>query len=223
MSEFSRVPKSRRGIRDFYRHRAGSWAQRTAELGIDPAQAAELATLVIETEQAYMQQLQAMRTAQGTTLRYNALVKELGAKGAMVIKRIRAHVAYHGGSLAELASLAPPDKKSPIGPPGVPYELTTTLAQGGELMLKWQCRHPKGAEGTAYSIFRRIGHDGAWEYVGNTGKKTIIDDRIPPGTTNLTYRIQAFRTTGPGPAAEFNVNFGGGRMPEVQVMRRMAA
>jgi hypothetical protein len=191
--------------------------------GAQLAQAAELAALWLETEQAYNQQLQAIRAAQGATLRYNELVKKLGAKGAKVISQIRGHFGYHGGSLAELAQLAPPDPKSPIAPPGMPYKFTTTLAQGGELLLKWKCNHPRGAEQTAYSVYRRIGHDGVWEYVGQTGKKKIIDDTIPPGTASLTYRIQAFRTTGPGPAADFNVNFGGGRLPKAEAGKRMAA
>ncbi len=223
MSQMSRVPKSRSGIRNFYRARAARWAQRAAELRIDPAMAAELAALSDEAEQAYVQQYEAMRAARVATLRYNELVKKLGARGAKVIALIRSQAEYYDPSLLQRAQLAPPAPKSPIGPPGKPFKFTTTLVDGGALVLKWQCRHPRGAEGTAYNVFRRLGHDGVWEYVGKTGKKTMVDDTIPPGTASLTYRIIAFRTTGPGPAAEFNVTFGGGRLRDVQTTRRLAA
>lgn len=222
MSSMSTVPKSRSGLRNFYRVRAHKWAERAGEIGIDPARAAELAALALETEQAFGRQLQAMRAARGATLRYNELLKELGTQGAMLLKQIHSQAGANR-HVYELAQLAPPDLKSPIGPPGEPYGFTTALSQSGALTLRWKCDHPRGAEQTAYNIFRRNGHTGPFLFVGTVARKTLEDATIPPGTPSVTYRIHAFRTTGAGPAAEFNVSFGGGRMPEVEVAKRKAA
>ena len=61
-------------------------------------------------------------------------------------------------------------------------------------------------------MFRRTGADGPWVYLGGTGLKRITDVSVPAGATNLTYQLQAVRSTVTGPWAQFNVTFG---VPEV--------
>ena len=44
-----------------------------------------------------------------------------------------------------------------------------------------------------------------------TGKKHFTDETLPPGTAEVTYLIQAIRSTATGRVASFTVPLGGGR------------
>ena len=56
---------------------------------------------------------------------------------------------------------------------------------------------------------RKVG-EGAFEYLGGAGEKKWTDSTLPAGATQITYQIQAVRSTAVGPWAQFNVNFGVG-------------
>jgi hypothetical protein len=61
---------------------------------------------------------------------------------------------------------------------------------------------------TQYEVLRRIGAAGEFTFLGGTGMKQFTDPTIPAGSSQVTYQIQATRTTAVGPWAQFNVNFG---------------
>ena len=82
------------------------------------------------------------------------------------------------------------------------------LRQDGSLVLRWTCRNPRGAAGTMYQVYRRIGMTGPFKYLGGSGSKRFVDETIPAGSAQLTYQIRARRSTAVGPWALFNVNFG---------------
>jgi hypothetical protein len=115
---------------------------------------------------------------------------------------------------------------SPRPAPGTPYKFTVQLQSDGSLLLGWKCNNPKGASGTMYQVFRRTGSSGEFTYLGGAGTRSFLDDSIPAGTSLVTYRIQAVRSTSVGDWAEYNVNFGtGGSAPvveEVVPMRKAA-
>ncbi len=96
----------------------------------------------------------------------------------------------------------------PVAAPGTPYAFTVVLNGSGGLTAGWKCDNPPGAYGVFYSIFRRNGPTDPYEFLGISGQRKFIDDSIPAGSSQITYKIQAGRTTGPGTPAEFNVNFG---------------
>ena len=72
-------------------------------------------------------------------------------------------------------------------------------------------------------VWRRI-EGGEPVYCGGCGKKTYTDNTVPAGTTNVTYDIQAVRSTAAGPWATFNVFFGmGGGTTVAEQPAKMAA
>ena len=82
------------------------------------------------------------------------------------------------------------------------------------LRLAWKCRHPRGAKGTMYQVYRRLGSDGEYAFLGASGKKKFTDATIPAGTRSISYRIIAVRSTARGDVAEFPVNLGvSGKLP----------
>ncbi len=96
---------------------------------------------------------------------------------------------------------------TPVNTLGKPGKFTVTLDETGALALQWKCAHPR-ASGTVYQIWRRIGAQGEFVFLGSVGRKRFTDGTLPAGTPAITYQIQAVRSTAAGPRAQFNVNFG---------------
>ncbi|MGC4074610.1 MAG: hypothetical protein QM760_19335 [Nibricoccus sp.] len=97
------------------------------------------------------------------------------------------------------------------------------LDGNGAVILRWKCRQPHGAQGTVYQVYRSIGADGPFEFVGCVGEKRYVDATVPAGATRLTYRVRAVRSTKVGPWASFPVNFGSNGEPALPAGMRAAA
>ncbi|HEV2295585.1 MAG TPA: hypothetical protein VGR35_17180 [Tepidisphaeraceae bacterium] len=129
-------------------------------------------------------------------------------------------------SVYDLAQIPAPALPTPVTTLGMPANFTATLDQSGALTLKWKCASPR-ASGTVYQVWRRTTPAGEFTYLGGVGDKKDVDAAIPAGYSQVTYQIQAVRSTAVGPWAQFNVNFGvstGGAMTaSVELAPKMAA
>ncbi|HEV2295504.1 MAG TPA: hypothetical protein VGR35_16765 [Tepidisphaeraceae bacterium] len=99
---------------------------------------------------------------------------------------------------------------SPLPPPGTPEGFRVTLLGDGSIELKWTCKNPPGSRGTIYQIWRRVGGETEFTYLGGSGAKRYVERAIPAGVTSLTYQVQAVRSKSAGPRAQYTVNFGAG-------------
>lgn len=99
---------------------------------------------------------------------------------------------------------------APRPAPGTPFKFAVGLSGDGSLTLTWKCNNPRGASGTIYQVWRRIGTltTAPFIYLGGVGAKRFIDNTLPAGTALTTYQVQAVRSTAAGPFAQFNVSFG---------------
>ena len=59
-----------------------------------------------------------------------------------------------------------------------------------------------------YQVYRRLGSEGEYAFLGASGKKKFTDATVPTGTRFVSYRIIAVRSTARGDVAEFPVNLG---------------
>jgi hypothetical protein len=98
---------------------------------------------------------------------------------------------------------------TPVTELGTPNKFKVALLGNGSLLIKWQCASPR-ASGMIYEIYRKIAGEADFTYMGGTGEKKWTDSSIPAGTSQITYQIQAVRSTATGGWAQFNVNFGTG-------------
>lgn len=98
-----------------------------------------------------------------------------------------------------------PKIPSPPENPGTPTNFKVELTAIGSLNLSWKCTNPTA--GTMYQVFRKIG-DAEATYIGGCGGKKFVDDTVPAGTAQITYQIQAIRSTAVGAWATFVVNIG---------------
>ncbi|MEA2707502.1 MAG: hypothetical protein QOF78_103, partial [Phycisphaerales bacterium] len=99
---------------------------------------------------------------------------------------------------------------SPVPAPGTPTDFKVELRQDGAVILKWKCPNPPGSQGTTYDVRRKVGAQGGWQHIGATGIRTLTDETVPAGSSQVTYEITGFRSTRRGSPANFIVNFGVG-------------
>jgi hypothetical protein len=138
----------------------------------------------------------------------NEAANSLKAKARLLAKLIDGTATVTNGQREALGLSV---RKTPAakGNPGTASNFKVALNGDGSIDLTWKCNNPRGTTGTMYQIFRGFdGAEGAFEYLGGVGEKKYHDDTIPAGTTSVTYKIQAVRSTAVGGWAVFNVSFG---------------
>jgi hypothetical protein len=136
----------------------------------------------------------------------NAAREALIANAKLLAAIIQATPTVTNGQRAALG-LSIRETPTPLGSLGKPSDLTVTLSETGALDLAWKCTSPR-ATGMTYQIFRRNAPDAEFTFIGGTGDKKFTDNTLPAGSSQVTYQMQATRSTAVGPWASFNVNFG---------------
>jgi len=178
-----------------------------AAYGLTAADATALATAVANWNAAYT-------AAAMTTTRSKSIVQgKNDARTALkqLISRLAKRIDSEPSVTDEMKlQLGLSVRKTPSrrSAPGTANTFAARLLANGSLEIGWKCKNPTGTSGTTYQVFRRVGMDGLPEFVGSTGVKQFVDDAIPTGATQLTYQVQATRSTGAGDWATFNVSFG---------------
>ena len=199
----------------FFTSHVTGWAADPLAIGTTAERVALVQAKLDEAKAARLARAQAVDAARSATLRLKMALAELSHVGAQVIAEVKAKAAVDGKSIYPRASLPVPAAPSPLGKPGKPTNLSVELLSGmGVFRLSWKCRHPRGAKGTMYQVYRRLGADGEFAFLGASGKKKYTDATMPAGTRFVSYRIVAVRSTARGDVAEFNVNLGiSGKLP----------
>jgi hypothetical protein len=171
----------------------------------------DLETKTVAARAAYQAQVEAKQAAEAATNDFNMAAAAMTRACADILKQIKTKAALSGDSVYSLANVPVPATPAPKGPPGKPVAFVATLDDSGALSFKFKCPNPPGASGTIYQVWRRIappGGSGEFEYLGGSGTREYVDATIPAGSSQVTYQIQAVRSTAVGPWAQFNVNFG---------------
>jgi len=192
----------------FYENRVTPWTNNSIAIGTNVAKVQNLMTLVQQASARLNEQQTALAAAKAATLAFNLAVESMSVEGASIIKQIRAQAETNGDYVYSIALIPAPATPSPTAPPGTPTALKVTLDGNGALLLNWKCKNPRGTSGTLYQIYRKVGVAGDFKYLGGTGDKKFTDDAVPAGVTQVTYQIQAVRSTAVGLWATFNVFFG---------------
>lgn len=184
------------------------WTTNFAAIGVTSAAVSAWSTKVTAASSAFDAKRLAYQAAEAATNDYYAAVAAMTNASSALIKQIKAQAQIVGPTVYGLAEIPAPADPTHRDPPGTPTDLKLELTPTGILLMKWKCNNPRGLGGTMYQVYRRHTPLGAFLPLGGTGSKSFTDDSIPAGSTQLTYQIQAVRSTALGIAAEFNVNFG---------------
>lgn len=180
-------------------------------IGTTAAAVTDLDTKTVAARAAYERQRAARLAAKDATVDFDLAIRAAADAASAIVKQVKAKAATAGDGVYSLASLPVPQPPAPLGPLGKPYQFVVRLSEGGALELSWKCTNPPGASGTIYQVSRRLGaSEGPFAYVGATGTKTFVDATLPAGSSSVTYRVQAVRSTSVGPEAVCLVSFGVG-------------
>lgn len=210
------VPKSNVGRIQFYELHIAPFTANAAAIGLSVAEVEDIENKTEIARAAYEAHQAAQLAARAATLALNLAVSELSIAGSAAIAKVRATAQVSGNlDVYALASLPVPANPRAVGALGKPDHFKLQVDQSGALTLTWKNRNPESATGVVYQIRRRLGSNGAFEYLGTAGEKKYIDTTVPPGTAQVQYQVQAMRSTSVGPLATFNVFLGGGRCASV--------
>jgi hypothetical protein len=204
------VPKNLVSKIEFFEDHLAAWAANAVAMGSSAAKVTALQTKTSAARAALVAQREAKIAAKGKTLALSDAVREMADAGGDIIKEVKVKAANDGSNLPyELAGIPGPATPGPVPAPGTPYDFVVLLiAANGALQLKWKCTNAPNGPGVFYSIERRIGAAGTFVLLGTSGSRKYTDATVPAGTTQVTYRITATRTTGAGTPATFLVQFG---------------
>jgi len=124
-----------------------------------------------------------------------------------IVNTVHAKADMTGDAVYSLASIPVPATPAPRPAPGAATDIKVELQADGSIKATWKCDN-QGSSGVQYQVWRRIGDVGDFTFICNAGLREFTDDTIPAGSAQITYQIRGTRTTGAGPWAQFNVNFG---------------
>ncbi|HEV7299392.1 MAG TPA: hypothetical protein VGN72_08515 [Tepidisphaeraceae bacterium] len=201
------VPKDKSSQLAYFQTHATVWLERAAEIGLTTEEVEQLAARVEAAKAAQSEQAQAQAAARAATSKCEGAMRAMAEQGAALIAKVRAKAGRSDPAVLSLAHLPQQSAGSPVGAPGTPHTFTTELRNNGALLLRWQCDHPHGAEGTMYKVSRSL-DGGGMAFVGVVGKKSFVDLTLPPGTAQVTYVVQAVRSTRTGDEAQHLVYLG---------------
>jgi len=208
------VPKSKSKKIQFFKTHLARWAQDPGSIGVSAEQIALLTAVVEEADAALAAQRIAESKRRSATIRLKDALDAMSIEGARVVQSIRVNACQSGNEgVYARAGIPRRAKPAPIAPPGKPYDLSVALGSDGSLTLRWKCKNPTGAAATTYQVYRSVGPRGRLQFVGVAGERTLVDETLPAGSSQVVYQIRASRSTGAGEWAQFNVNFGGTGRP----------
>ena len=194
---------------EFFENRIAAWAADPAAIGLTPAQIGDLQTLVSQARTRYTNAQNIRQESKDATTLQNAAVRDMVDQGTSMIALIRAHaeLAADPETVFTSANLdMPSDNAAPLPAPVAATDLRTNLLNTGAVKISW-----KGtvANGTVYSVWRRIGENNPYIQIGTATGRSFVDETIPVGTAEASYYTIAHRDALSSPVSEsVGIRFG---------------
>ncbi len=203
-----------------------NWPNDPTTIGLDAARVTELTALkdAAAAAMATAQQLNDQKKVAYEAYHAKAKAMRDYASQSVGIIRSFAKASDNPEAVYQAALIPAPADPAPAPAPGVPYKFQTRLIQGGALEVTFECDN-EGTNAVSYEVRRRDGSGqmAPFSFIMNAGERKFVDDTIPNGTGQVTYRIVGFRTINRGDPAYFVVAFGAGNSAEVVMTGEDAA
>jgi len=195
---------------EFFEQRIATWAADPAAIGLTAPQVAGLAAEVGAARVAYNASLAARISSRDSTVTFHNATSTMAATGRGLIKEIKAFAQSTGDDdVYADASIPPPADPEPLGPPGTPYDMTTTLNNAGHLLLTWKADNASASSGAYFMLQRRLNTEQSFTLLGGVGAKSFTDVTVPLGTNQAIYIITPHRADLVGqPSNQVVVQFG---------------
>lgn len=203
----SLVPTTQQGKVNFFKGKIDPWTASATAIGTTVTEVTALDGLADAAQKAITARVVAQAAAKTAAAEADQAVAALAKAGADIISAIRTKARTGGDEVYNLAQIPAPAHRTPKQPPGTPDKFTATLTTSGTLKLGWECQNPPGVSGTLYHVYRQISAESPFVFLGGSNVKSFVDQTVPPGSTRVTYQIQAVRGGTASEFGEFNVNF----------------
>ena len=205
------LPDSRVAKIEWAEDRVTLWNTNAVAMGSTVPKISAWQALVEDARAKYQVRNEKKNAAKAATIDYNMAILAMVNATADVIKQVKTKAATSNSDTPySLANIPVPAIAAPVGPPGTATDFKVKVEGDGTLVLTWKCPQPPGAVGTTYNVFRRTTPSGPFDFLGTAGQRKFIDATLPANSVQITYQIQAIRSTAIGANAQFLVNFGFG-------------
>lgn len=202
------LPSSREQMIAWFSDRVADWAANAAAIGLNPAQAAEIASRIAAAQADLQIAVDSRIASKNATVDFYASADSLREYGADLIKVIKAFAESNDDQgVYALASVPPPAPPSPAGPPAQPTNLTAKLLPGGGLRLTWKGTISQSA---FFGVYRKAEGETGFTLLDAPADKTFDDTTIPAEANSVTYYIQARRDDFRVDSGHLVINFGAG-------------
>ncbi|MEQ8316330.1 MAG: hypothetical protein RIE77_10675 [Phycisphaerales bacterium] len=194
------------------------WIDNAASIGLDPAELADLSTLISEANTRLTARDQAKDAASGAVGTFNEAAGTMRELAALQVAKIR---TFAKGSdtpaiVYEDAQIPAPADPTPRPAPGTPTLFTITLEQSGALQVDFKCPNPPRVGALTYRVERSIGAQQPFVFLLNAKERSFTDGTVPSGSGDVTYRVTAQSSTKDGAPGYFTVRFGVNQQAEPQ-------
>ncbi len=204
----SEIPDTINGKIQYFEQHIPIWAEDPAAIGLDAAAIAEITTRTGAARLAFNNAQAARSASRAATVTQAADVKAMMEFGTAMVATIKAFADLSGDdqSIYAAAEIQPDTGPSPLAPPIPAIDLAADLLNTGAINLTW-----KGtvANGTFYTVWRRLKGETEYETLGSVSAKSFEDDTIPVGTPEANYYLVTHRDRLSSDATEpITVRFG---------------
>ncbi len=203
------MPRDRVGQISFCQSHLEKWMENAVQIGVPPEMIAELSNKIDAAREARLAQQEAASAAMAKTAIFHQATDAMAELASNIIRQAKSTAAVEGNQVYSLAMIPSPSGPTPINTLGEVRDVTSSLDSIGAIHLKWKCTNPRGATGTVYQIWRRIGANAKLEFVATAGKKMFVDNTVPAGTAVVIYKLRPVRSTAIGNWTTYTVQFGG--------------
>jgi hypothetical protein len=197
------IPPAKEDMIAFFASHVPVWAANAEQIGLDPADVAELSALLSAAQTALATQAAKDDEKLAATAASNQTAKALRTAGAGDLATIKAFAKdTKDPSVYTKAQIPEPAGRSPAPPPSMPYDLEASIDNNGHVVLIFKADNAQSHTGAFFEVRRKLDGQNTFTLIGSTGTKSFTDQGIESGTASAIYNVTARRGDLGSPTSE---------------------
>ncbi|MBV6457924.1 MAG: hypothetical protein HONBIEJF_01044 [Fimbriimonadaceae bacterium] len=186
------LPNSNNEIIQFFEQRSTAWTLNATTIGLTAAEMTAFTPLITAARTAFTNAETARQASKNATVTLDSNMLSLTNQGSALIAKIKAFAEATGNpNVYVLSSVPPPSDPSPAPDPTPPSQVSATLNNDGNVVVKWKATK---VNGDFFSVHRMV-PGGSWTPIGSVNAKSLIDMSVPVGAAWVQYQVRSHRGT----------------------------
>jgi hypothetical protein len=192
----------------FFEQHLPVWTKGPASIGLTADQLAALSVLVGQAREKVDEVNDLRSRSRAATNSQSVAIGAMGELGGDLIKTIRAFAETNNDpNVFGAAQIPLPSPPTPSGPPEQPGLLEAQLLSPFGLRISWK---GSAARGTYFNVWRKLGGETSFSFVGTAKTRSLDDLTIPAGSASVSYFVAAHRAALTTNSSALEVRFGSG-------------